>query len=87
MEQIYSCKDNFMRHYPFLAVATMAEARLEKGRRKYGDDAYWYRDILTEIQEELLDIMNYAYLQWLKVQRLKEQLEEYDDWMKMGGTD
>ena len=40
--------------------------RIQKGHEKYGDD--WRRkDNLKEIEYELFDIANYAYLQWLKL--------------------
>jgi len=44
--------------------------RIQEGNKKYGDD--WKRkDNLKEMEYELFDIANYAYLQWLKLKLKK----------------
>jgi hypothetical protein len=76
-----------------MAVAILAEARLEKGAEQYGDDSYRHKDVLAELQEELLDGINYLYLMWLKVQEWRERYYEAcqdvedPDYFKVGGTD
>lgn len=45
--------------------------RLQEGHKKYGDD--WRRkDNLKEMEDELYDIANYAFLQWLKLNYAKK---------------
>jgi len=49
--------------------------RLEEGARLYGT-AYLQRNLIQDIREELLDIANYAYLQYLKLNFLERKLDE-----------
>jgi len=49
--------------------------RLSKGKEKYGDDAYLKRDLVEDIEEELLDVANYAFLFFCKVRRLRGQIK------------
>ena len=44
--------------------------RFEAGRKKYGMK-YLRRDNLSELQDELIDVANYAMMQWLKIESLK----------------
>lgn len=40
--------------------------RFKEGRKEYGFD-YFKKDLTNEIEEELLDIANYALLMYLKI--------------------
>ena len=50
-------------------------ARLEKGEGERGE-RYDHLDLFNEITEELADISNYAFLQYLKMSRLRRKFEE-----------
>lgn len=80
--------DRYQNLYPHSYVAYLAWGRLVDGARKYGNLAYLDKDVLAELQDELLDIINYAYLEWLKVQRLRDELRgDEEAELKVGGTD
>lgn len=46
-------------------------ARLETGEKRYGK-RFLEVDLLEEISNELIDVANYAFLEYVKVQRMKE---------------
>lgn len=45
--------------------------RLGVGLKEYGNDSFMEKNLKNEIEEELLDLANYAFLLSLKVKRLK----------------
>lgn len=49
--------------------------RFEKGRDKYGFD-YLTKDQLNDIEEELLDVANYAFMFYMKISLLKRRLSK-----------
>ena len=57
-------------------VITLAISRHKEGQEKYGvfDPATDTRDLFHEIEEELLDIINYACYQVLKIRAMREKL-------------
>ena len=61
----------------FDAFAAMVAARLEQGRRAYGDRSF-ERDpaeVAGEIEEELADICGWSFILWTRVRRLKARLD------------
>ena len=54
-------------------IQKRALARMEMGSRKYGayDPEADTRDLLQEMEDELLDTMNYAAMQILKIRAMK----------------
>ena len=51
------------------------EQRLVSGDIRYGND-WFFTNLATEMEEELLDLANYAYLLYNKVQRYKEMVKK-----------
>jgi len=47
--------------------------RLVKGEEKYGD-IWMIQDLFTELEVELVDAANYAYLLWLRLRLIREAL-------------
>jgi len=47
--------------------------RLDDGHKKYKDD-YFLKDLGKDTEEELLDIANYALLQYMKIKEVKDKL-------------
>jgi len=64
-------KDVFM----VFQVQKRALARMEAGSRKYGSfsPSSDQRDLYSELEDELLDVMNYAAMQILKFRAMREQ--------------
>ncbi len=55
--------------------------RLDRGHVEYGDDSFElssYR-LADEIEEELLDIIGWAFIFWTKLQELKEKALKLDE--------
>ena len=52
-------------------------ARITKHEKKYGND-WFFTDMTYQIEEELLDAMNYLEFLYGKVQHLRELLRKYD---------
>ena len=48
--------------------------RIEMGERK-GGDRFESLDLFEEIGDELADVSNYAFLQYVKLKRLKEKMK------------
>jgi NTP pyrophosphatase (non-canonical NTP hydrolase) len=53
-------------------------SRLEIGERK-GGDRFESLDLFEEITDELADISNYAFLQYIKLLKLKEKMKAIRD--------
>jgi len=60
--------------HPIEDFLLRANRRLTTGAIEYGDDSYLYNDVISEIEEELIDVANWSYLQWVKMQRLKTKI-------------
>jgi hypothetical protein len=52
-------------------------SRLEMGEKEDGD-RFESLDLIEEIIEELADVSNYAFLQYLKLLKLREKLAKID---------
>ena len=72
--------------YPLEDFIAMCNQRLEKGAIEYGPDSYLHNDVIREMEEELVDFANWTYLQWAKVQRVKELWKELCGLMGTGGV-
>lgn len=53
-------------------------ARLEMGERK-GARRFESLDLFEEIRDELADVSNYAFLQYVKLEKLKEKMKAIKD--------
>lgn len=55
-------------------------ARLEQGRREYGDRSFSRHPLtlLREIEEEIEDIAGWAYVMHRRVKQIREALEEVE---------
>ena len=53
-------------------------ARLEMGQRK-GGSRFESLDLFEEISDELADVSNYAFLQYVKLAKLKEKMKAIKD--------
>ncbi len=47
-------------------------ARLDTGNEQYGN-RYKNLDLYEQIEEELADVANYAFMQYIKIKELKEK--------------
>jgi len=66
--------------HPIEDFLLRANRRLTDGAREYGDDSYLTLDVLKEIEEELIDVANWSYLQWVKLQVMRERMDEIREW-------
>ena len=66
--------------HPIEDFLMRANRRLTEGAREYGDDSYLHSDVIKEIEEELIDVANWSYLQWVKMQVLREKMDEIREW-------
>ena len=50
--------------------------RLSEGHREYGDGSFERspRDLLSEIEEELLDVVGWGYIMWCRIQELSQHI-------------
>jgi uncharacterized protein (UPF0335 family) len=69
----YSKKIN-VKQSLFNSFVQRMETRLEVGEIKYSDN-YEQKDMFEEIEQELFDVANYAYLQFLKIEKLKLKMK------------
>ena len=58
-----------------MGVFKKAIARQKQGLKVYGEfkPETDKRDLFNEIEEELLDVINYSYFQIMKVRKIKER--------------
>lgn len=49
------------------------EKRMQRGKKKYGNK-YLKANIIDELEDELVDVANYAYMLWCKVKKLKMKI-------------
>ena len=56
----------------------LMKSRMEDGYREYGDTSFGksLRSLLQEIQEELVDTANWAFIGYSKLQRIREKLDQ-----------
>ena len=56
--------------------ADAVRARLEVGAREYGDASLKRapQDLLEEIQQELIDVVGWGFLLWLRLRSLEEKI-------------
>ena len=52
-----------------------ADKRLEMGMKRYGKNNWKKIDALSELEEELLDIRNYALFTYIKVKKMGRKLK------------
>jgi hypothetical protein len=59
--------------------------RLQQGDRVYGDASFQRspRELLGEIEEELLDLAGWAFPLWVRLQKLKRTLDELEAFAKL----
>lgn len=50
------------------------DERIKMGRKQYGND-WFFKDLCKDMEEELLDLANYAYLLFRKVKEFKKILK------------
>ncbi|MHA2100956.1 MAG: hypothetical protein ACW99A_19965 [Candidatus Kariarchaeaceae archaeon] len=49
--------------------------RLEKGVKKYGDGLFNQHDLVVDVEEELLDLANYAYLLYCRIKNIESSID------------
>ena len=61
-------------------VARLRE-RLDTGAREYGDSSFRRPavELLSEIQDELVDVAGWGLLLWTRIARLREQVSRLSD--------
>jgi len=57
-------------------VLTECTLRRNRGAVEYGEDSFYQKDNLTELQEELYDVINYALFTILQVEKIKEKAKK-----------
>ncbi|MFH2001840.1 MAG: hypothetical protein ABIK28_19310, partial [Planctomycetota bacterium] len=59
---------------------TAITARLEAGRREYGNSSFTrpLPELADEVMEELLDVCGWSYLIWLRVGGIKRRIEKME---------
>lgn len=64
----------------FLAVLKVLKRRLDAGYREYRDKSFdrTHIELLEEREQEILDTMNWGYVEWVKIQELKPLVAELD---------
>lgn len=66
---------NQLKAKSFDKFTSQMRERLESGDKKYGND--WYFTALhNEMKQELLDLANYAYLLYRKIELYEEELKK-----------
>jgi len=66
--------DETMRQY-FKEFLTLCGKRLEVGDKTH-HNAYLKSDLYQQMSEELADISNYAFLEYMKIQNLKKMKDK-----------
>jgi hypothetical protein len=57
-----------------VALARAAAEKLDLGDEKYGPDSWRDHDMLAEAMGEVVDLYNYAYLEWLVLGELRVRI-------------
>ncbi len=60
------------------------EARLQAGYERYGDGSFERTlsgpdGLLAMVEEELLDIVGWGYINWTRLRRLRQLVESWDE--------
>ena len=57
--------------------ASCVAARLEAGRREYGDRSFSRepRELIREVEEELFDVAGWAFILWSRIRDVRVALE------------
>ena len=65
-------------HFPKFIAAL--ETRMKAGHRTYGDRSFNRPlfNLLTEIEEELLDQGNWAFIGWVQLHSLRERIQKLE---------
>lgn len=61
---------------PVLNIYQEAYKRKVAGGKKYGEESYLIKDNLKEAEEELLDLINYATFEIIKLKKLREKIDK-----------
>jgi len=64
----------------WLAFVAQIEARMEAGRREYGEKSF-SRDpleLLAEIREELADVAGWSFILWCRLREMERMLDRAD---------
>ena len=61
---------------PVLNVYSEAYKRKVAGAKTYGEESYLTKDNLKEAEEELLDLINYASFEIIKLRKLREKIDK-----------
>jgi hypothetical protein len=65
--------DEALKQWP--AYTDEVFSRLENGKRAYGDSSFErpLESLITEIQQELMDVSGWAFIQWHRLESMKEK--------------
>ena len=68
--------DSALENWPEFTVAL--RGRLEAGRRTYGDASFLREpaELTQEIEQELLDVVGWAFVLWCRMRALQNRLGE-----------
>ena len=59
-----------------LHILSKAEARRAQGAKEYGHDNFLHRDAFDDIEEELIDTINYCIFQIIKIRQTRKKLDQ-----------
>lgn len=70
-------KANPGQSFGFGVFVGQVAARLEKGERDYGDQSFERseKELLTELQQEALDLAGWGFVLWQKIERAKAKIK------------
>lgn len=63
----------------------LIEAKLELGTRKYGAESWRHHDMIREMLAELVDVFNYAYLEWRVLREIRLDTTQPQVFMRAEG--
>jgi hypothetical protein len=75
MSNIGRIKMNKLKAEYFDEFTQKMRERMEAGDKKYGND-WFFTNLPDEMEAELLDLANYAYLLYNKVKRFKDEVKK-----------
>jgi len=72
-------KPKWKEHWP--KFMKRLEKRLRQGHREYGDRSFGRPLflLLSEVEEELLDVSNWAFFGWTRIHELREKVRVLED--------
>ena len=64
------------KHWP--EFETVMKKRLSRGYVEYGDDSFDRPalQLVAEVEEEILDVIGWSFMWWVRMQRVKDKLAE-----------